>query len=129
VVPEGAVVIRFRPTEPASVLAWAEKEHRRTGCYRLSVFADTPRDGEDDEAVIQRLLDASELAGVDPDRNKKFYVCASAAELLALGFTFHKDEEEGESEEHFSVDVGSAPTLDDIQRFLGPFGPPEGKKR
>ncbi|MEX1276573.1 MAG: hypothetical protein WEA75_06715 [Acidimicrobiia bacterium] len=124
-----AIVIRFRPTNPESVLAWAQKEHRRTGYFRLSVFADVAGPGEDDDAVIQRLLDASELAGVDPGGNKKFYVCTNASELLGLGFTFHKDEEEGESSEHWSVDIGADPSGDDALRFLSPFGPPEGRRR
>lgn len=87
------------------------------------------RDDEDDDAVIQRLLGVSELAGVDPSRNKRFYVCAAAAELKKLNFTFYKDEDDDEPEEHYSVDLGQDPTVDDVVRFLRPFGPPEGKHR
>lgn len=127
-VPANAVVIRFRPTDPESVLRWAEKEHRRIGYYRLSVFADAPREREDEDAVVRRLLAVSELAGVDPAGNKRVFVCAKASELLRLNFTFHKDEEEDELEEHYSVDLGPAPTVDDVRRFLEPFAA-EGRQR
>lgn len=116
-----AVVIRFRPTDPTAVLGWAEKEHRRTGRYRLSVFAAAASDGEAEEAVIERLLGVSELAGMDPKKNPKHWVCTAASELTALNFVFYKDDEEDEFDEHYSVDLGSAPTVDDAIRFLSPF--------
>lgn len=127
--PDDAIVIRFRPTEPDAVLNWAGKEHRRTGHYRLSVFADAPREGEDEDAVIARLLVASELAGIDPQRNRKLFVCTRASKLADLGFTFHKDEEDDEVSEHYSVDLGLSPNLDDAVRFLSPFEPVERRHR
>lgn len=127
--PDDAIVVRFRPTAPDSVLAWAGKEFRRTGHHRLSVFAATKRDDEDDDAVIQRLLGVSQLAGVDPSRNKRFYVCTAAAKLKKLNFAFYKDEDDDEPEEHYSVDLGQDPTVDDVVRFLRPFGPPGGELR
>ena len=119
--PDNAIVIRFRPTMPESVLNWARKEYRRTGRYRVSVFADAPREGEDDQAVIDRLLKVSQLMGIDPCGNKKFYVCARASELADRGFTFHKDGDEDEADEHYSVDLGADPSVDDVVRFLDPF--------
>ncbi len=127
--PDDAIVVRFRPTDPERVLASAQKESRRTGHHRLSVFADTKRSGEDDQDVIQRLLDASELAGVDPSRNRRFYRCAAAAELKALNFAFYKDEDDDELAEHYSVDLGEDPTVDDAARFLSVFGPQGGEQR
>jgi hypothetical protein len=98
-----AVVIRFRPTVPDAVWQWAVKEHRRVGRYRLSVFADRRRVGETEQEAIGRLLKASELAGIDPEKNKKYCLCTSAAELLDLGFTFWKDGDDDEQDEHYSA--------------------------
>jgi hypothetical protein len=126
--PGDAVVVRFRPTDPEKVLEWARKEFRRTGHYRLSVFADARRGDEDDAAVIQRLLEVSELVGLDASRNPRYYVCATS-DLQALNFAFYKDEDDDEPEEHYSVDLGEDPTVEDVVRFLGPFGPPGGLRR
>jgi len=120
-VPPNAIVIRFRPVEPSRVMEWAAKEHRRTGRYRLSVFASVPSPGESDEAAEDRLLDAAGLAGIDLARQAKYFVCTAGA-LLAAGFTFWKDEEPGELAEHYSVDLGDQLTLAVVNRFLGQFG-------
>ncbi len=125
--PADAVVVRFRPTDPEKVLEWARKEFRRTGHYRLSVFADARRGDEDEAAVIRRLLAVSELVGLDPSRNPRYYVCA-ASDLQALNFAFYKDEDDDEPEQHYSVDLGNDPTAD-VVRFLGAFGPPGGRRR
>lgn len=127
-VPEDAVVIRFRPTDPQSVLNSAEKEARRTGGrWAASVFADRPEPGESQEQVIARLLSASELSGIDPGKNARYFVCTQAKELLDRGFTFWKDEDDDELREHYSVVLGESPTLEDAVNFLGAFG--EGRKR
>jgi hypothetical protein len=127
-VPDDAVVIRFRPIDPQSVLNSAEKEARRTGGrWGASVFADVPRPGESQEDVIARLLVASELSGIDPKGNRKYFVCAQAKELLDRGFTFWKDEDDDELQEHYSVVLGESPSVDDAVRFLEPFG--EGRRR
>jgi hypothetical protein len=98
-VPRDAVVIRFRPTEPDAVWNWACKEHRRIGRHRLSVFAAVRLKRETQQDVIDLLLRASELAGIDPERNKKYCVCTSAAEVLDLGFTFWRDGDDEERDE------------------------------
>jgi hypothetical protein len=121
-IPQDALVVRFRPTEPTSVLQWAAKEHRRTGHYRVSVFASAPQAGETQEATEARLIRAAGLAGIDPARQPKYFVCTQAGRLLDQGFTFWKDEEPGELEEHYSVDLGEQPTVADVMRFLGLFG-------
>lgn len=127
-VPRDAVVIRFRPTDPDAVWNWACKEHRRIGRHRLSVFAEVRLKGETQQDVIDRLLRASELAGIDPERNKKRSVCTSAAELLDLGFAFYKDGDDEERDEHYSVDLGNDATPEDVARFLGVFGPAEERR-
>jgi hypothetical protein len=126
--PGDAVVIRFRPWNPEDVWNWACKEHRRIGRYRLSVFADVRRGDETEEQVIDRLLKVSEL-GIDPAKNKKYSLCTSAAELADLGYTFWKDGADGDPDEHYSVDLGAEATLKDAERFLGPFHPPEERRR
>jgi hypothetical protein len=127
-VPEDAVVIRFRPTDPQSVLNSAEKEARRTGGrWGVSIFAAARRPGESTEEVIARLLVASELSGIDPSSNRKYFVCAQAKELLDEGFMFWKDEDDDELREHYTVVLGEPPTLDDAERFLRAFG--EARRR
>lgn len=120
VAPE-ALVIRFRPTSPEHVLNSALKEYRYSGYYRLSVFADVNQEGEGDAELRARLVKASELSGIDPSSNKKYFVCTRAQKLLERKFTFWKDGDEDEVEEHYSVDLGAQPTIDDVGRFLGVF--------
>jgi hypothetical protein len=122
-IPAEALVIRFRPTDPDSVLGWAQKEFRHTGCYRLSLFADVQKPDETEGDLIRRLLGASEMSGIDPKSNKKYFVCTRAAELLERGFTFWKDGDDDEQDEHYSVDLGVDATRDDVVRFLGVFSP------
>ena len=122
-----ALVIRFRPTAADSVWRSAEKEFKRIGRYRLSVFADVPVEGETDFELRVRLLRASELR-IDPAGNPKYFVCARAGDLLDRGFTFWRDgDDDEEADEHYSVDLGTAPTVEDVERFLEAFGP--GEKR
>jgi hypothetical protein len=117
-----ALVIRFRPTDPDRVAILAEKEHRVTGRYGLSVFADTARSGEDTGALIDRLLAAAELDGIATDKNPKFYLCSAASELLSLPVRFYKyTNDDTEVAEHYSADLGG-PEPDRVVRFLDPFG-------
>ena len=116
-----AIVIRFRPTDPASVLGWAEKEFRRSQRHRLSVFVGLKAEGQTDDDVYRILLQASELAGISATGNPKFFVCTFASELAEAGFAFYKDDYPGEPEEHYSVDLGASPTVKDVERFLTPF--------
>ena len=121
-VPEDALVIRFRPTAPEDVLRWADKEYRRIGRYRLSVFADVKRGSETDDDLRRRLLRVSELR-IDPAKNPKYFVCTRSEELLKRGFTFWKDgDDDEETDEHYSVDMGTGATLEDVVRFLEAFG-------
>ena len=120
-VPPDAMVLRFRPTDPESVLNWARKEYRRSGRHRLSVFTDVAHDGEDEQSVVERLLAAAELQGIDPKGNPNFSLCRSARLLEERGFSFHKDGDPDEPAEHYSVDIGDQPTVVDVERFLGAF--------
>jgi hypothetical protein len=116
-----ALVIRFRPTAPDAILRQAQKEFRRTGAYRVSMFADTKRGDESDEDLINRLLSAAELDGVNPDNNPKFWFCARASDLMDDGFRFVKDNEPGEPDEHYSVDLGKEPSLQDTEKLAAHF--------
>jgi hypothetical protein len=123
--PGEALVIRFRPTAPDSVLRSATNEFRRTGRYGASVFATVRRPSETDEALRRRLLAVAELVGMTPEKHPKYYVCTQAEELIRRGFVFYKDGDDDEEDEHYSVDLGTDATLDDAERFLGAFGPAE----
>jgi len=128
-IPPDALVMRFTPVQAAAVLNKAAQEHRRTGHYRVSVFAAVARQGESVEAVEARLLRASELGHIDPASNLKYFTCRAGA-LLERGFTFWKyDDDPDELPEHYSVDLGDSPTLDDAGRFLGAFGPAHRRSR
>lgn len=120
-VPRDALVIRFRPIEPAAVRERAKREYRRSGAYRSSVFAAAAEQGEDPHTLRVRLLRAGQLSGIDPERNPKYYVCSTAAELYDRGFTFHKDGVPGELPEHYSVDLGSDLAVGDVELFLEAF--------
>ncbi|KZS82296.1 hypothetical protein A4G29_12260 [Mycobacterium kansasii] len=109
---------------PEGVLKRAELDARRStgkGHYTASVWADHARPGETQEQLIRRLLAATELHGLDPAKNRHLWWCAPAQKLLDEGFTFEKDEEDGEGEEHYSVVLGYPPTLEDVKRFVSAF--------
>lgn len=121
-VPPDALVLRFKPMDPERCLKRLNQDYRATGDYSLSVFLDTPHQGETLEALKRRLLAASELQRIRAESNKVYYVCTRAEKLLERKFTFRKDEDDDEVPEHYSVYFGSAePTLEDIERFLEAF--------
>lgn len=118
-----AVVIRFRPTELDSVVKGAQKEHRRTGFHRLSVFAARPFPGETQEQTEARLVRAAQLEGINLNKNSNYWV-TRRSELA--DFEFHKDGDSDECPEHYSVDLGTAEGLADAcADFLGKFSGPE----
>lgn len=116
-----ALVIRFAPVTAENVLRRAGLAHRRRAVYASSVFAGVKDSHEDDDALRARLLEASQLHGIEPVRNSKYWVCARARDLLDLGFVFMKDGDDDEAPEHFSVCLGDSPTVEDVERFLGAF--------
>lgn len=69
--PRDAIVIRFTPRTPEKILERAERDHRLSGRYALSVFADTQRVNESRQDTLARLLAASELSAIDAARNPK----------------------------------------------------------
>ena len=116
-----ALVIRFKPMTTDGLLGSLRREYRRIERYRLSVFATTVNRGESAEAVEIRLLDVA-FKRIDPRRNDWYFTC-TAGQLLDRGFTFWKDDDDpDELAEHYSVDLGERPTLDDVSRFRGAFG-------
>lgn len=122
-----ALVMRFRPTAADALLRQAEKTFRFQGAYRLSVFADAARPEETETSLIRRLLRAAELSQISVDGNPKFWLCASAGQLMDDGFRFVKDNYAGEEPEHYSIDLGNQPTLEDTMRLSGHF--PEARSR
>ena len=122
-----ALVVRFRPTSPESVLNSVAKEFRYSGRNLASVFADVARAGEGDAQVLQRILRSANRVGMTPERHSKFWVCAQAGELMNRGFSFVKDGYDGEPDLHYSVDFGPDVTLDDVERFLSAFD--EGRRQ
>jgi hypothetical protein len=125
VVPDDALVIRFRPTDPDSVLRRAGQEFQRTGRHGASVFVAARMPGESDAELKHRLLAVAELVGMNPENHPKFYVCARAGELYSRRFVFYKDGDDDEKDEHYSVDLGTEAVRGDAERFLGAFGPAE----
>lgn len=109
------------------MLGWAQKEYRRVGHYGLSVFADIKSGTETTEELTRRLLSVTELAGVDPRTNAKFFVCTQAEELVSRGFAFFKDGDDDELPEHYCVILGDDPDVGTVTRFLQPFGPAQSR--
>lgn len=116
-----ALVIRLRPTSPDAMLKQAQKAFRYQGKHRLSVFADVQNADEDHDGLVRRLLRAAELSHIDPAGNPKFWFCESAGKLMDDGFTFAKDNYEGEEPEHYSIDLGNEPTLQDTEKLAKHF--------
>lgn len=110
--PTNAIVVRFTPITPEGLVRSANRAFQESGHYRVSVFADTPRPEEDLVDVLRRLFAAADLSQIDPERNDRFFLCARSGDITQLGFTFVKDGYDGEVPEHWSVDLGSAPTLE-----------------
>jgi hypothetical protein len=68
-----AVVLRFSPMSAKGVLDRSALDARRSGGkrhYTASVWADHAKSDEETEAVIARLLAATELHGVAAHRNR-----------------------------------------------------------
>ena len=105
----------------------AENWLKRSGVAGLSVFADVAKPGENDDDVALRLVQAAALANIGLERNKNYY-WTTAGKLLEQGFRFTKDEDDGELEEHFTIDLGKV-DMDNVVRFLEAFRGPEATWR
>jgi hypothetical protein len=115
-------VLRFRPASAEAIAAQAIKDERYYKRFQVSVWASAPKPGEDEDAVVQRLLAVAELTGIGLNGKQRFFVCSQAALILDAGLKFYKDEDEGEPEEHYSVDFGNPMSTKAIEAFVGAFG-------
>jgi hypothetical protein len=122
-VPRDALVIRFSPTMPETVLKRADQAYRECGRYQLSVFAAVKQGDESEEDLHARLLQASEMHHISPETNRKYFVCSEAGRLYDRGFTFWKDGDPDETPEHYSVDLGVDAIQDQVLSFLDAFDP------
>lgn len=118
-----ALVIRFVPVEPKHLLRHITKVYRRYGVNHASVFADSQRQGETRDDLIARLLNAAELSGISASLNETFWYCSAASDLLDDGFCFVKDGYDGELDEHYSIDLGNSPTIQDTEKLAAHFVP------
>lgn len=115
-------MVRFRPVSADAVLRSAAKEYRRDGHHGVSVFADKAGIGESEEDLLRRLLAASELAHISVESNPTYWVCAQAGDLTGDGFQFRKDRYDGEVAEHYCVELGANPGVEEATRFVAHFG-------
>lgn len=116
-----ATVVRFSPASAEAMLGRAEKEYRRAGVYRISVFAADAMSGEDEEALVRRILEASTLQGISPESNLKYWYLAEAGQLYDLGYPLLKVNFEGEIAEHYGLGLGNRPTIEDTERIANLF--------
>lgn len=130
-----ALVLRFPPGGPDQVTKmrqeakYAHRHHQKIRAepwYRLSVWVDSPRPGETQLRLMQRLVRAAGLGRIriDDERNSVFW-WAVAADIYEAGFEFKKDGDPGEAPEHYSVDLGHEPTRETVERFANAFRGPE----
>jgi len=118
-----ATVIRFSPIGAEAILKKAGQAHRHCGAHLVSVFASDPYPDENQDEVVARILAASELQDVKPETNKKFWWLAEAGLLYDSGYSLRKYGFEGEIPEHFSIDLGNSPTIEDAKRISELFIP------
>ncbi|WP_433599142.1 hypothetical protein ACQPXH_26200 [Nocardia sp. CA-135953] len=118
-----ALVIRFRPMEPESLIKRAALDARRSegGHHAVSVWCGVQEEGETESELRDRILDITVQNGLGAANNNRYWVCTTALELMERGFKFVKDGYDGEPEAHFSVILGDPPTLEDAKRFVEPF--------
>lgn len=116
-----AVVIRFAPNSANGLMKSASNAGRHSGHFRVSVFASTRLHNESEDSVIDRLLTASELGGISALSNTKYFLCSTAEDVEALGYAFVKDGYDGEIPEHYSIDFGREPSLEDAQKLSDTF--------
>ena len=136
-VPPDALVVRFRPfSNPEDVLRAADKEHRRRSSvehpdqtfYRISTFVGVKTEGEDDEDLLRRLIKVAGLTSLDLGKHKNCWL-ARSGDLQELNVPFCKDGDDDEPEDHYSLDLGSAPTVESVERLMAVFRGPERTQR
>ena len=122
-VPDDAIVIRFSPIQAESVFKKLGRAKVVEGHYGLSCFVGVPEKDEERTVTIARLVQAAGFSGIDLGKLRKIYVCSTAKQVVDLGYVFMKDDYPAEVDEHYCVDLGEAPTLDDVTKFLSVFEP------
>lgn len=121
---DDALVIRFSPASAPKLLEKAELQYRFKGLYVVSVFASDAHWPEmTQEDHFEALLVASEMQGIDPAKNKKFWYCSHAGRLRESGFSFLKLDFDGELAEHYSIQLGDPASMEDAERFVAAFEP------
>lgn len=118
-----AAVLRFSPIAPERMLKKAEQAFRDCGAYRLSVFAADAQLGESEVELIDRILRATELGGIDPITNTRYWYLSKAEKIYELGYNLVKYGFDGEIEEHYSIDLGNSATIEDTTRIQALFSP------
>ena len=133
--PTDGIVIRFPPGGPDDVQqvrkeAKYANRHRPEGkvgsWFRLSVWLDSPRQGEQRDDVIARLVSIAGMHGIETESDRNAVVWTSTVRKIQDGqFTLRKDETPGEPREHWSVDLGpDPPDTGAVQRFVALFEGP-----
>lgn len=126
------LVLRFPPGGPDDVeqirkeAKYNHRHHQQARSepwYRLSVWVTAAREGELEEQVLLRLVRAAGIGGIRlADLRNRVCWTTTAGRLYELGFDRRKDGDEGEPQEHFSVDLGeSEPARHVIVRFVSAF--------
>jgi hypothetical protein len=131
-------MLRFPPGGPDQVKKIRyearanHREHvRETGdestpWFRLSVFADEPREGESRLDVLRRLVRDAGLARIqiESERNAICWT-ATVGDVQDLGFVVSKEGYPGEPESHYSIDLGpTEPDRELVERLLTAFEGP-----
>lgn len=88
------------------------------------MFADVKAEDESDDDLLRRLVTAAGLSGLDISKNRNCWTSTSGS-LQDLGLTFWKDGDVDEVPEHYSLDLGSNPTVARVDEVLGAFVGPE----
>lgn len=123
-----ALVIRFEPIQPDLLLRHVKKINKRYGAHRASVFADITREDETHDELVTRLLEVAQLEGIVAANNHVYWCCEPASLLIDDGFHFVKDRYDGEEDEHYSIDLGDSPSIEDTSKLAAHFEPREWAK-
>ena len=121
--PLEATVIRFPSMKHDRVESRALQAFRECGSHRISVFLGVSENGEDEDRLHARLIEAAGLEGMNLESLNWIFV-SKVESLISLGFSFEKDGHAGERREHYSVNVnknGADLQPMDICQFIAAF--------
>jgi hypothetical protein len=133
--PREALVLRFPPGGKDEVkkiqdeAKYVNRHHQKVRAepwFRLSIWADVPREGETAADLMTRLVGAAGMGRIRiaDERNAAFW-WTTAASLYDAGFEIRKDGRDGEPEEHYSVVLGTEASREVVGRFVQAFLGPE----